>query len=305
MDIVLKAVQNIKDKREHKQNVANKNLLALRSDNKFATLEGEIAGLEQEKTRKEIYKIDLNNIDFQINKLKNEYNKILNEKNIDINDLEPKYDCKNCNDTGYEKGKLCKCVKKEIKRIQYEKYSNLKEMPKNIKNINFDIYKENEEYFNKIFQGLYKRINNIENDLSIFTLQGEAGIGKSYIANFFAKQFVEKDKIIEIFNAIKLNKLFLEYHLAPIEQKENIFSDIINCDLLVIDDLGVEQILNNVTKPYLYQVLIERLGKKTLITTNLSLRNLENKYDQRIFSRLMDKKNSLVIQIKGDDLRLK
>jgi len=79
----------------------------------------------------------------------------------------------------------------------------------------------------------------------------------------------------------------------------------LNCDLLCIDDLGTENILKNVTVEYLYLILSERLnkGKPIIITTNLSLEQIEKVYDDRILSRLTHKLTGLLINFEGEDLR--
>ncbi|MFA6867533.1 MAG: ATP-binding protein [Clostridia bacterium] len=304
MDIYSKALQNIKDRAINAQNEVNIRINNLRKDKEFTILEGEISGLEWEKARREVYSLDYSDIDKKLVELSKKYNAYLEIKGVKLSDLEPKYICKKCKDSGYVNGKMCECVIDEVKRLQYKKYPYLVSFPLKSSDINYKIYGKKSDYFTKIYRGLKERIIDNEGNLAIFTLQGEPGVGKSYIANFIAKKAIENNKIVVIINAIKLNKMFLEYHLAPIEEKQSVLSSVTNCDLLIIDDLGVEQNLNNVTIPYLYQILIDRLDKKTIITSNLSTRNLENKYDQRIISRLMDKRNSLVIDIKGEDLRL-
>ena len=79
---------------------------------------------------------------------------------------------------------------------------------------------------------------------------------------------------------------------------------IFHCDLLVIDDLGTE--LNNAfITSQLFHCLNERQlsGKSTLISTNLSMRNLKDRYTERIFSRIIE--NYTICQIYGEDIRLK
>ena len=80
----------------------------------------------------------------------------------------------------------------------------------------------------------------------------------------------------------------------------------VNCDVLFLDDLGSENKIKNVTNEYLYLVLNERMlnHKKTVITTNLNLAQIQDVYGERIFSRLMHKKHSLKIKMEGKDLRV-
>ena len=76
--------------------------------------------------------------------------------------------------------------------------------------------------------------------------------------------------------------------------------------MLIVDDLGTEPIFKNVTKEYLYLLLSERsrLNKLTVISTNLGPQELMNRYNERIFSRLFNKRESLNYQINGKDIRL-
>ena len=76
---------------------------------------------------------------------------------------------------------------------------------------------------------------------------------------------------------------------------------------MLIDDLGTEPVLKNVTKEYLYNLINTRQINKraTLITTNLSLDNILDRYDERIFSRLGNKNLSTIIQLLSSDKRLK
>ena len=74
-------------------------------------------------------------------------------------------------------------------------------------------------------------------------------------------------------------------------------------DLLYIDDLGVEPILNNVTVTYLYALLVDRMDKKTIITTNLDVMKMEERYGERILSRLLDKRKGAMMTFEGEDLR--
>ena len=76
--------------------------------------------------------------------------------------------------------------------------------------------------------------------------------------------------------------------------------------MLVIDDLGVEPILNNVTTENLLTILNERKnsGLHTIISTNLDTEGIRLKYGERVWSRLFDRDDTLARAIEGDDLRI-
>ena len=82
------------------------------------------------------------------------------------------------------------------------------------------------------------------------------------------------------------------------------YSDIEQCDLLIIDDLGTE-LTNKVTVNSLFQIVDTRiqLQKSTIISTNLSPIQLFDTYHERIFSRI--KSNYTFLKLSGDDNRQK
>ena len=102
--------------------------------------------------------------------------------------------------------------------------------------------------------------------------------------------------------AFELNELARLYHIG----KSYEFGDILKVDILLIDDLGTEPILNNVTKEYLYNLINVRQINHlpTIISTNLSLDNILSRYDERIFSRLANKNLSTNIILTSQDKRL-
>ena len=87
---------------------------------------------------------------------------------------------------------------------------------------------------------------------------------------------------------------------------DNIYENILNVDLLIIDDLGTEG-KNGIKLTELFNILNTRLlnnkSTKTIISTNLSLQNLFNNYDERIVSRIVGNYN--ICYFFGDDIRFR
>jgi DNA replication protein DnaC len=274
----------------------------LKNEN-FKKVENTINGLHFEMGRREVYKQDTKEIEDKIAHFTEQRKQILKELGYTEDILEPKFSCKICNDTGVINYKVCGCVEKERIKLELLENPELENVPASLDKVDFSIYGQQSNLFKKCASYLQHYFTDIKH-LSIITLFGETGVGKTYLAKTALKQCLINGEEVLFINAIKLNKLFLEYHLAPLEKKNEITKKLNFCDALIIDDLGVEPILNNVTLPYLYQLIIERAERKTIITTNLSQRDLENRYDQRIFSRLMDKERAAVINLKGKDLRI-
>ena len=77
-------------------------------------------------------------------------------------------------------------------------------------------------------------------------------------------------------------------------------------ELLLIDDLGTEPMLENITVEYLFTLLNERRSGRlpTLIATNLTPRELQARYTERIFSRMVDRSDTELLHFIGQDVRL-
>lgn len=304
MNSITKARKNIEYRREKAIRKAEQARNELLKNENFSRLENMLGGLNFERAKREVYGVDFGDIDIEIAKLNKEKDTLMLALGYQTHDIEPNYYCKACNDTGIIKDKECVCLTNERKRLELLENPEIADTPTILEKIDFSIYGQQSNMFKSCAKYLKHNVVDKDGSISLFTFLGATGVGKTFIAKVSLRNCLENGDDVFFINAIKLNKLFLEYHLASLEKKRGILARLNNSDVVVIDDLGVEPILNNVTIPYFYELIIERLGKKTVITTNLSQRDLENRYGQRIFSRLMDKKNAAVINLVGRDLRI-
>ena len=76
-----------------------------------------------------------------------------------------------------------------------------------------------------------------------------------------------------------------------------------NCDLLILDDLGTEMTTSFITSA-LYSLVNGRLaaGKQTIISTNLTLEDIRSRYSPQIYSRIAGE--YMVLRFRGQDIRL-
>ncbi|MDR0475646.1 MAG: hypothetical protein LBH43_18490 [Treponema sp.] len=67
---------------------------------------------------------------------------------------------------------------------------------------------------------------------------------------------------------------------------------------MIIDDLGTEPIIKNVTFEHIYNITNERMVNKRafIITTNLDQNTIIERYDERIARRILAKENSTLIE---------
>ena len=272
----------------------------------FATNTKNITNLEIEIAKKEFSNQDVSAENELLNVLKKERKNILKNLGLKEEDFLPKYSCKKCNDTGIYKNKFCNCLNQEINNLltqdlglNIDKSHTFKSCDKKFLEENglSESYKNMSKWVEKFPTSKYKN----------FVFVGPAGGGKTYLTECIANALIEKQIVVNFVTAFNLNNLMLKYHTTFDETKNNILEGYINCPLLIIDDLGTEPILNNVTKEYLYLILNERIinDRCTIVTTNLSPDGLIDRYNERIFSRLFNKQNSLKINFSNQDLRLK
>ena len=218
-------------------------------------------------------------------------------KNLSI--VEYKYECKICNDTGFVNGKKCKCFYKHLTDIALEV---------------LDVKNSNDKNFDNLIpaQSLQKQYKIIKNYADNFpntkinnlVLSGNVGTGKTELSKCILSKVNERNFISIFLTATELNNVFLKMHTSQID-KTIIFDVLSGADLLIIDDLGTETIFKNVTVEYLLALVSHRIenNKHLIITTNLTSKELLDRYNERFLSRLSDKTKTLFIPFFADDYR--
>ena len=138
-------------------------------------------------------------------------------------------------------------------------------------------------------------------------ISGARGVGKSFLLECMLSELIKQKKYVLYTTAFTMSQNLLKYHTTFDTSKESILSPYLECDVLIIDDLGSEPIFKNVSEEYLYLILNQRLfeQKSVIISTNLTLSEIQDRYGERILSRLVSKNVSKLFKIENSDLRLK
>lgn len=122
--------------------------------------------------------------------------------------------------------------------------------------------------------------NNPQGMLFIF---GGFGAGKTHLAVAIA-QHVASTKRVEYYSAPDLfDKL---RSAAGRFGVEDMLAPILSADLLVLDDIGADDVASSFIQGRLFRIIDERLHLPTIITSNLDLPSLEEKIGGRLQSRL-------------------
>lgn len=119
-------------------------------------------------------------------------------------------------------------------------------------------------------------------------IYGEPGNGKTYFSACIANALLSKLIPVIAVGAIGLTERISQSKRTWGE--EGIFTvlnSLENADLLIIDDLGTEED-NKWTRAMMYQVIEKRnsSGLPVIITTNISINELKDRYNDRTYSRL-------------------
>lgn len=264
---------------------------------------------------------DLNN---KIVSLKKEKEKVLSSIGKDESYLKPYYNCMDCLDTGYitniHESTMCHCLKQKLFNLEYNK-SNLSNLEKeNFEHFSFNLYsdeineekyhskmspRKNIEFIYKLSQKFIENFDNQDEKNLLFT--GNTGLGKSFLSSCIANELLKKGKTVLYQTAPVMLDTIMDYRFGKANTSKDIYDNLLNVDLLIIDDLGTECI-NNMKFSELFNIINTRLLNsnkvtKTIISTNLSLDNLFATYDERIVSRLVGNYN--ICYFFGDDIRFK
>lgn len=305
-DALLKEFKNKKQEAEY---TADVNLRAAMTNADFKQTYNLVRSLQLDYARAQYSNSSTEDIKKNILSAKAKLKDIAKKLNIDTNTLKPNYSCNKCNDSGIINGVYCDCFKKELSKQLLENcglnYNNLPDFD----TLSYDIVKNNaqKDKYIKTCELFKKYIGKLkETEKKLIFLNGNVGVGKTYILKATTHEAIKQGYYALYTTAFDLNKSFLAYHCAKLNEKDEILNKYLECDLLLIDDLGTENILKNVTVEYLYLIINQRLesGKNTIITTNLSLDELKDTYDERIMSRISNKQTCITTMLDGDDLRI-
>ena len=134
-------------------------------------------------------------------------------------------------------------------------------------------------------------------------LHGGSGLGKTFLLHCMENAVREKGIAVISTTAFDLlMKLKTAYFSNTGETAQEFF----DVPLLLIDDLGMEPMMENITVEQIYNLLNARMtkGLYTAITTNLTLDEVKKRYTERVSSRLLNKRVAQAAHFQGKDIRM-
>ena len=254
------------------------------------------------------------NLQQHIQKLSEERTRLLCAHGFGPDYLKPQYTCPICKDTGYVDNQKCVCFRKAISEHLYTQ-SNIREL---LEKTSFDAFSLNyyaDDIINQATglsakqtaaQALQKAkefVKNFDHSFDNLFIYGDTGVGKTFLSYCIAKELLDTTHSVIYYSAFDLFDAFAKKTFANTDESQDRNDYILDCDLLIIDDLGTE-LTNNFVASQFFLCINERILRKksTIISTNLTLGNFMERYSERVFSRVSS--SYTIIKLIGNDIRI-
>ena len=238
---------------------------------------------------------------------------LLTEAGMAPDALEPRYRCPVCRDTGYvgeAPARFCECFERRLRLRQHEDGSMAGLEEQNFERFDAAVAPEAGGQRDQLVKArnLCQRYADTYPDTEFrnLLLTGEGGLGKTFLLNCVFERVTSRGFSAVRVTAFRMFEAMRQQHVGNDEHFDG-FSNLIDAKLLLIDDLGTEPMMRNITIEYLFTLLNERIAAKrhTVIATNLTPAQLKERYGERVASRLLDRSLCAAVQLKGKDLRQK
>ena len=220
--------------------------------------------------------------------------------------------CTKCGGSGYIGTFMCQCLRDLCRREQEKEIALLADdgqhfgafrldyysdrydpktgiSPRAIMARGFDICRDYAEHFSS-------RSGNL-------LFNGGTGLGKTFLSACIAREVAAKGYSVSYETASHLFAKLEKHRFHPDEDTALDMKRLKDCDLLIIDDLGTELPGNFVTAA-LYTLVNDRLlaGKPMVISTNLTIDEVGQRYSPQIRSRLQG--SFQLLPFVGQDIRV-
>lgn len=238
---------------------------------------------------------------------------LLAENGLTRADIEPQYACPACGDTGYVDGRMCACHLQLLRQIAYENLNSISPLTlSTFDSFSLDYYgdtpqdgRSDREQMRSIFEFCKRYAANFSADSGNLLFAGATGLGKTHLSLAIAAEVVQRGFGV-VYGTAQTFAVALERERFAHNGDEggDTLDLLTSCDLLILDDLGME-ISSSYITAMLYNVVDSRimLRRSTIITTNLSMLELEKRYNERFVSRVLGFYDHL--RFRGADIRTK
>jgi len=254
----------------------------------------------------------LNSLHESLREITAKQKSLLAEAGFPENYLDPIHTCPDCRDTGYiDAGnggqEKCHCLRQREIAILYAQ-SHIQDViaRENFSTLSYEFYQGDDlTRFQAAVETSRNFVQNFKQDYHNLFFYGTVGTGKSFLSGCIANELLKAGHSVICFSALNLFEQLARYNFDSREKAKlhGFYESIYGCDLLVIDDLGTE-VTNAFITSQLFACINERglRRKPIIISTNLNLEELRDRYSDRIFSRVTS--SFTFCKLTGPDIRI-
>lgn len=245
--------------------------------------------------------------------LQREKREILEELGLPEDYLEEKPACALCGDTGYRGGEVCLCLRRYYAREQQKELSRMLDLgSQSFDTFSLEWYSDRardggvspQENMKAVYDVCAEYAYQFGKKPGNLLLFGAPGLGKTHLSAAIAREVSGKGYSVVYDTAAHVFEQF-EAQKFSREEDEEISADVervLQCDLLILDDLGTEMVTSFVQSA-LYRIVNTRLMEKksTILNTNLTPGELGRRYSPQIASRIEGEYQ--ILPFLGEDIR--
>ena len=221
--------------------------------------------------------------------------------------------CAFCGGSGYIGSNMCGCLRELCRQEQKKELKFLSATDADFDLFRLDYYPDStggaagispRAVMEKVLTTCRKYAYSFGEGSGNLLFCGGTGLGKTYLSACIASVVADRGYSVTYESANNLFAKLEKHRFHPDEESRLEVARIMDCDLLILDDLGTE-LTGNFVISALYSLLNDRLlsGKAMILSTNFSLDELAKRYSMQIASRLKGEFKTLVFV--GEDIRLK
>ncbi len=231
--------------------------------------------------------------------------------------LEDRYDCARCRDTGYVEGEPCACLLRAYERQREDSLSRLIRLGDEAfehfdlslfsdDEVNPIVHKTPRENMSLILNLCRSYAQGFGENSPNLLFRGGTGLGKTFTSACIARAVPAKGARVVYESVSGALELFEQTRFGRAEPDSEAYEArdrILNCGLLILDDLGTEM-QTSFSVSVVYTIVNQRLlsGKKTIISTNLDINALRERYGAQLASRLEG--DYVTLLFVGSDIRM-
>ena len=240
---------------------------------------------------------------------------LLKQNGYADNYLDPVYRCPKCKDTGYvgePVKEMCECLRGAFYSRLYQQVGLGEKARQTFESFDLNVFPdkkvEGQPFTQRQLMAIIREQcqtwaeNYPKAQTSDMLLMGPSGLGKTFLMHAMAKRLLDRGFNVLMMSAYRFldvaRKAYFSGQMTELDS-------IMEADVLLLDDLGSEPLMENITIVQLFNLINERqtAGKGTVISTNLSENDLKLRYTERIASRLTDKRQCTRVVFMGEDIR--